>query len=79
MSDTTPAASAAQLEAVRRLGRDGRLRVAIGMSEDARQISIEGVRRRHPEYSDAQARHVVLRALYGAELADKFALSRPAT
>jgi hypothetical protein len=46
------------------------------MSEDARQISIDGVKRRHPELSDARARHVVLCALYGEDLADKFARSR---
>jgi hypothetical protein len=48
------------------------------MSEDARRISIEGVLRRHPEYSDAQARHVILCALYGADLADRFVQSRSA-
>jgi hypothetical protein len=46
------------------------------MSEDARQISIDGIKRRHPEFSDARARHVVLVALYGQDLADRFARSR---
>jgi hypothetical protein len=76
MRDTSTTASLAQLEAARRLGRDGRVRVAVGMSEDARRISIEGVKRRNPEYSDAQAQHAILCALYGEELADKFARSR---
>ena len=74
--DTSPDATRAQIEAARQLGCEGRLRVAVGMSEDARQISIEGVKRRHPELSDARARHVVLCALYGEDLADKFARSR---
>jgi hypothetical protein len=46
------------------------------MSEDARQMSIDGVKRRHPELSDAEARHVVLCAIYGDDLANKFARSR---
>lgn len=74
--DTSPEAQIAQIEAARQLGREGRLRVAIGMSEDARRISIDGVKRRHPELSDDRARHVVLTALYGADLAEKFARSR---
>ena len=74
--DTSPEAQIAQIDAARKLGREGRLRVAIGMSEDARRISIDGVKRRHPELSDDRARHVFLTALYGADLADKFARSR---
>ena len=65
-----------QIEAARHLGREGRLRVAIAMSEDARQISIDGIKRRHPDLSDARARHVVLCALYGEDLADRFARFR---
>ena len=74
--DTSSDAMSAQIEAARQLGCEGRLRVAVGMSEDARQISIDGVKRRHPEFSDARARHIVLCALYGEDLADKFARSR---
>ena len=74
--DTSPDAARAQIEATRRLGLEERVRVAVAMSEDARRISIDGIKRRHPELSDARARHAVLRALYGEDLADKFALSR---
>jgi hypothetical protein len=69
VSDTEALASAAQVAAARRLGAVGRLRRAAEMSEEARQISIEGERRRHPELSEAEARDRVLRRLWGAELA----------
>jgi hypothetical protein len=39
------------------------------MSEDARRVSFEGERRRHPELTAAEARLVVLRRLWGAHLA----------
>jgi len=68
VKDTTHLAMAVHVEAARLLGRDGRLRVAVEMSEDARRISIAGVKRRHPEYDDAQAQHVLVSALYGEEL-----------
>jgi hypothetical protein len=77
--DTSPDAARAQIEAARQLGREGRLRVAVGMSEDARRISIDGIKRRHPELSDERARHVVLCALYGEDLANKFSRSRSTT
>ena len=67
--ETDDRARAAQVAAVRRLGPSGRLRVAAEMSEDARRISIEGERRRHPELTEEEARLVVLRRMWGAEVA----------
>ncbi len=55
-SDTTPEALAAQTAAIRRLGPEGRLRVAVEMSEAARAMAIEGIRRRNPELTEAQAK-----------------------
>jgi hypothetical protein len=69
--DTERMAQQAQVAAARKLGPEGRLRVAIDMSEDARRISIEGVRRRHPEYTEEEARRFVLRLLYGEELVSR--------
>ena len=71
--DTEDGARDAQVAAVRRLGTSGRLRLAAEMSEDARRISIEGERRRHPELTEAEARQAVLRRLWGAELAARVA------
>ena len=71
--DTEDGARDAQVVAVRRLGASGRLRLAAEMSEDARRISIEGERRRHPELTEAEARQAVLRRTWGAELAERVA------
>ena len=68
-SDTTPAAQEAQVIAARRLGHAGRLKAAAELSEDLRRISVEGVLRRHPEYSFDQARREVLRRVWGDALA----------
>jgi hypothetical protein len=67
--DTEAHALEAQLAAVRRLGPSGRARLAVEMSEDARRISFEGERRRHPELTAVEARLAVLRRLWGAQLA----------
>jgi hypothetical protein len=42
---------------------------AAEMSEDARQIAIDGERRRHPELSEAAARQIVFRRMWGPGLA----------
>jgi hypothetical protein len=69
--DTKAHALEAQLQALRQLGASGRVRLGVEMSEDARRISFEGERRRHPELTAAEARLVVLRRLWGAQLATR--------
>jgi hypothetical protein len=74
--DTLPSAATAQVLAARRLGPAGRFRLAVEMSEEARRISIEGERRRHPELTEAAARDRVLRRLWGPELAARVPVIR---
>lgn len=76
-SDTEPLATAAQVAAARRLGAAERLRSAAEMSEEARRISIDGERRRHPELSEAEARARVLRRMWGADLAARVPETAP--
>ena len=71
ITDTDEAIRVVQLAATRRLGASERVRIAAEMSEAARRIAIESERRRHPELTEAQARDVVLRRLWGAELAKR--------
>jgi hypothetical protein len=75
--DTDERAWRAQVEAVRRLGPDGRVRMAAKMSEDVRRIALDGIRRRHPEYDEGQARDALLTALYGEDLAQRVRRARP--
>jgi hypothetical protein len=71
--DTEGHAREAQLAVLRRLGPSGRVRLAAEMSEDARRMSFEGERRRHPELTAPQARLAVLRRLWGDALAARAA------
>jgi hypothetical protein len=70
-NDTDVRAYQAQVAAARKLGPQGRVRIAAQMSEDARRISIQGFIRRNPACTEAQARQIVLRALLGEPLASK--------
>jgi hypothetical protein len=60
--DTSASAHAAQVAAIRRLGPDGRVRLAAEMSEAMRRIAVDGLLRRHPEMSRAEAIRIVARA-----------------
>lgn len=64
-ADTSPDAAAAQLEAWRRLGPQGRLLLAARLSDEIRQVTLAGIRHRHPDYSEAQAFRALLRLLWG--------------
>lgn len=48
--DTAPKAEKVQLEVLRRMGPERRLEAAIGLSQTCRELLMEGVRRRQPEY-----------------------------
>ena len=66
--DTDPAAHAAQIAVWRRMSGDQRVRVALSMSDDARAISLAGIRGRHPEYDASEARLALFRLLLGDTL-----------
>jgi hypothetical protein len=71
VADTDEATRAIQLAATRRLSASERVRLAVEMSEAARRIAIDGERRRHPELTEAQARRIVFRRIWGAALAER--------
>jgi hypothetical protein len=63
--DTDENAYRVQIEVYRRLGAEARARMAAEMSEDARRIALAGIRQRHPDYDDEQARRALFRLLLG--------------
>lgn len=66
--DTSREAAEVQLDVYRRMAPGARLRVGLELTELSRRLLEDGVRRRHPEYSDAQVRLAFLRLWLGAEL-----------
>jgi hypothetical protein len=67
-SDTSPDAQAVQDEIYRRLGGRERVAIAFRLSATARTTTCAGIRRRHPQYSDAQVHAALARLLFGDEL-----------
>lgn len=76
-SDTSPDARQVQIEIWRRLGPSGRVALAVEMSENVRSIAMDGVRRRHPEYSGEEIRHAVFRMMLGDDLYQQAWPDRP--
>jgi hypothetical protein len=66
--DTTPDAHRAQIEIWRAMSPARRVRLAIEMSERAREIAIAGVMNREPGISPEAARRRVLRQILGDAL-----------
>jgi hypothetical protein len=64
--DTTADAAALQEQAYRELGLAGRLRIALELSDLTHSFAVAGIRRRHPECSDEDARIKLAELLYGS-------------
>jgi hypothetical protein len=69
--DTNIDAMRKQFEILERIGIEGRAEMTFQLSDNLRQIIEDGVRFRHPEYSDSQVRQDVLRITLGDELYHK--------
>ena len=63
--DTTPAAHAVQMRLYREAGPERRAEIAADLSEAIREACRAGVRLRHPDFSETQVTHEVLRIFYG--------------
>ncbi len=67
-TDTSREAAEVQLAVWRGMTCDQRVAMAFELSENVRQIAAEGVRQRHPDYSNDEVRLAVIRLQLGDEL-----------
>lgn len=69
MTDTSPEARAKQYEILRAMSGEQRITLAYEMSMFVRELMRDGIRRDHPEWTDAQiARELLRRAFFPAPL-----------
>lgn len=66
--DTTDEALGVQRDAWRRLGPEGRVRVAIELSEAAQRIALAGLRSRHPALTDDELMRLFVARTHGTGL-----------
>lgn len=68
VSDTSAEAHQIQVAIWRRLGPEGRVALALNLSEAVRAIARDGIAKRHPEYDEDELRHALFRLTLGDEL-----------
>lgn len=73
VDDTNPDAAAAQLDALRRMGPDGRLRAGMAFSASMIAMSRAALRARHPEADETDLKLLWISENYGEPLADAVA------
>jgi hypothetical protein len=61
ISDTSPEAAEIQLDIYRRMTGEQRLRLALEMSDFARELSLSRIRAEHPDWSDWEVKRELLR------------------
>jgi hypothetical protein len=68
ISDTSPEAEARQLEIFRRMSGEERLRTAMNLSDEIRDIALAGIRNRHPNSSEEEIRILFYREIHQVEI-----------
>jgi len=66
-----PKTAAVYRSVMERLGLEGRFRMTMQLSAMARQLSEDGVRRRHPDYDERKVKLAAIKLAIGAELFSK--------
>ncbi|MBI5495854.1 MAG: hypothetical protein HY904_12590 [Deltaproteobacteria bacterium] len=67
-SDTTPDAARFQAALYDAMDPAARVAVAAAMSDDAREVTMNGIRTRHPEYTDIEVQHALFVILHGPQV-----------
>lgn len=69
--DTTPEAWRVQIDVWRRMTPERRSLLAAELSENVRRTAMEGIRARHPEFSDEEVRLALYEQIHGKEVVDR--------
>ena len=69
-TDTSAEAEAVQLDLLRQMTPQQRIETMCTLSNNVRQMAVEAIRRRHPEYSDAEVALTFIALAYRQPLAD---------
>ena len=78
LADTAPELRRRQLDVYRAMKPQQRVMLALEMSEEIRQISVDGIRSRNPYFDEVQVRLELLRVLHGNRLAHHLSEVYPA-
>jgi len=68
-TDTSPEAYAAQLDLLRQMSPIERLRKTFALSRQVKRMSMDAIRRRHPEFDEDEIRVRFIELTYGKAIA----------
>ncbi len=72
--DTTPEAEETQLDCLRNMSPQERIRKTFAMSRNLRRMAFDAIRRRHPEMREPEVKLLFIELTYGKSLADEIRL-----
>jgi hypothetical protein len=75
-ADTTLEAHKKQVEILRKLSPERKALIAMELTNNVRQIAVEGIRSRHSEFSEKQVMRELLRMIVGDDLFHKIAIEK---
>ncbi len=67
-TDTSPEALAVQLECLRRMTPQQRIRQTCSMSRQVKRMAFEAIRRRHPDFAEDEVQLLFIELTYGTAL-----------
>lgn len=70
-TDTSPEALAVQLECLRRMTPQERIRKTLAMSFQVRKMAFDAIRRRHPQLDEDEVQLLFIELTYGEPLASE--------
>jgi hypothetical protein len=74
--DTTLDAHRKQMEILKKLSPEKRALISFELSDNVRQIAMDGIRKQHPEFTETQVRRELLRRIVGDELYQKIVAAK---
>jgi hypothetical protein len=63
--DTGTDAEKIQIAVLKKIGAEGRLKMTLELSDNIRDITMSGIRTRHPEYSEDMVKKTLIKYLHG--------------
>ena len=71
MKDTSPEIEKVQIELLKKIPLDKKWKIILNLIELQSELIIQGIRSRHPEYSDEEVSYAFKRIMLGEELFKK--------
>lgn len=70
--DTALEAEKIQISVLKKIGAEGRYKMTVELSDNIRDITLAGIRERHPDFSNEEVRRTLIKLLHGRDVYKQF-------